>query len=463
VTADSKLTPLTAGCTRRSILAGAAVTVLPAFEDPWAEATRILERIRPPVFPNRDFPAGKFGAAGDGVKDDTAALRKAIAACARAGGGRVLVPGGVFRTGALHLESGVNLVVAEGATLRFDPEPGRYLPVVFTRWEGLECLNYSPLVYAFGKRNVAVTGGGTLDGGADNAHWWPWKGRAEYGWKKGEPSQQKARDALGAAAESGVALERRVFGEGSLLRPNFVQFYRCQNVLVEGVTIVNSPMWEIHPVLSANVCVRGVKVSTHGPNNDGCNPECCRDVLIEDCRFDTGDDCIAIKSGRNADGRRVGVPSENIVVRKCVMKDGHGGVTIGSEVSGGCRNVFVEDCRMDSPNLDRMLRLKTNSYRGGFIEGVYCRNIQVGQVSGAVVEVDFLYEEGAGGPHLPRVSGIELRGITCSKSGRVLNLRGYPEAPIRNVIIEDCIFGSAAAPDVIEHVEGLRMARVTRS
>ena len=185
-------------------------------------------------------------------------------------------------------------------------------------------------------------------------------------------------------AERGVPVARRVFGEGDYIRPNFIQPYRCRNVLIENVTIVESPMWEIHPVLCRNVTVRGVKINSHGPNNDGCDPESCRDVLIDRCLFDTGDDCIAIKSGRNADGRRVNVPSENIIVRNCEMRDGHGGVTVGSEISGGCWNVFTYDCRMDSPHLDHALRLKNNAMRGGLLEHIYMRDVTVGQVANAV-------------------------------------------------------------------------------
>src|SRR3954466_13565641 len=153
-------------------------------------------------------------------------------------------------------------------------------------------------------------------------------------------------------------------------------------------------MWEIHPALSTNITVRGVKISSHGPNNDGCDPESCTDVLIENCEFDTGDDCIAIKSGRNADGRRVNVPSENLIVRGCRMKDGHGGVTIGSEISGGVRNVFIERCTMDSPQLERALRFKNNAMRGGVLEHVYMRDCTVGEVKEGVLSVDLNYEEG---------------------------------------------------------------------
>ncbi|MEO8028846.1 MAG: glycoside hydrolase family 28 protein, partial [Bryobacteraceae bacterium] len=366
----------------------------PAEPQGWDLAAAIRARIRPPQFPARDFDILKHGARNDGAKDSSAAIASAISACSRAGGGTVIVPKGQYLTGAIHLRSNVRLHLEANATLRFDPDPRRYLPLVFTRWEGMELMNYSPFVYAFEQTNIAITGEGTLDGSANCEHWWPWKGRSGCGWSKGNPHQQAARDRLQHLVAEGAAVADRRFGDGSYLRPMFVQPYRCTNVLIEGISIRNSPMWEIHPVLCRNVTVRSVRIDSHGPNNDGCNPESSSDVLIEDCRFDTGDDCIAIKSGRNEDGRRLARPSENIVIRGCEMKDGHGGVTIGSEVSGGVRNVFAENCRMDSPHLERVLRIKTNSVRGGVIEHVYLRNITAGQVSGPAIEIDFQYEEG---------------------------------------------------------------------
>src|SRR5690606_5679002 len=337
----------------------------------------------------------------------TEAIASAIQACAEAGGGRVVVPEGEFLTGPIHLESNVNLHIAAGATLRFSTNPYDYLPVVYTRWEGMELMNYSPFIYAFEKENIAVTGSGTLDGQSSNKHWWSWKGREEFGWEEGMPEQTPARDRLQVMVEDGTPVRERVFGASSYLRPNFIQPYRCRNVLVEGVRIVNSPMWEVHPVLCTNVTVRGLTVVSHGPNNDGCNPESCTDVLIENCHFDTGDDCIAIKSGRNADGRRIAVPTDGIIVRGCRMKDGHGGVVIGSELSGGVRNVFAEDCTMDSPNLDRALRIKTNSVRGGVVAHVYMRNVQIGEVAESVFRVNFLYEAAEAGSHTPILRTLE--------------------------------------------------------
>jgi polygalacturonase len=441
--------------TRRSFLSHSAALVAAQSADPWAEAAAIRKRIVAPSFPARDFLITKYGARPDGAADSTSALRQAIAACGAAGGGRVVVPEGRFLTGPLHLKSGVNLHLLEGATLLFAQDPKAYLPAVHTRWEGMECMGYSPLIYAHNQRNIAITGKGTLDGQAGAASWWPWKGRKEYGWKQGDPHQAAARDRLIDACERDVPVAERIFADASSLRPQFVQPYRCANILIEGVTIVNSPMWEINPVLCSNVTVKNVTVNSHGPNNDGCNPESSRDVLIENCRFNTGDDCIAIKSGRNRDGRRLNVASENILIVGCEMKDGHGGVTVGSEVSGGVRNVFAENCRMDSPNLDRALRLKTNAVRGGVIENVNMRNVTIGQVADAVLHVDFLYEEGAKGDFLPTVRNIRMTDVTCSKSRQALYLRGFERAPITDVVLERCSFNGVRRPDMLEHVRGL--------
>lgn len=210
----------------------------------WPLAAAVLARIVPPKFPARDIDVLSHGAVGDGVKDCTAAIRSAISACHAAGGGRVVVPKGVFLTGAVHLQSGVNLHLADDAVLRFSRDPRQYLPLVFTRFEGVELMNYSPFIYAFEQRDIAVTGSGTLDGQASDEHWWPWKGRDK---NASAPNQAAAREALIEMASRGVPVAERVFGEGRCLRPNFVQPYRCHNVLVEGVAIVNSPMWRSTP------------------------------------------------------------------------------------------------------------------------------------------------------------------------------------------------------------------------
>lgn len=419
----------------------------------WNDYERVAARIRAPVFPARDFLITDFGARPEA--DATDAIRAAIDRCHQSGGGRVVVPPGVWRTGAVHLRSQVNLHVSAGATLRFTFDLEKY-PLVFTRWEGVECMNYSALIYAFEQENVAVTGSGTLDGGADETTWWAWNSR------KDPVRKQKAdRDRLIQMGEENVPVAQRVFGPGHFLRPNFIQPYRCRNVLIEGLTLIRSPMWEVHPVLSENVTVRGLKIRSHGPNNDGCDPESCRDVLIEDCVFDTGDDCIAIKSGRNGDGRRVNQPTENVIVRRCVMKDGHGGVVLGSECTGGIRNVFVEDCEMDSPELDRALRFKNNAVRGGILENVFMRNVRIGRVGEAVLTIDLLYEEGARGPFKPVVRNVQMENITSSASPRVLFIRGFPGAVVDDIRLRNSTFNGVTQTEVVEHAGSITLQNVT--
>jgi polygalacturonase len=413
--------------------------------DPWGAVEDILARITPPRIPRRDFDLAAYG--GD--------IQKAIDACAWAGGGRVVVPAGEHASGPLRLARRVELHVARGATIHFSNDPERY-PLVLTRWEGIELMNYAPLIYAFECEDVAITGEGTLDGGADETHWWPWKGSIDH------PGAQIAdRDRLRKQAEDGVPVAERVYGAGHSLRPSFIEPYRCRNVLIEGVTIVNSPFWCTHPTLCTNVIVRGIKVNSHGPNNDGCDPESCRDVLIEDCLFDAGDDCIALKSGRNADGRRLNVPVENVVIRRCEMRAGHGGITVGSETSGGARNIFAEQCKLDSPELERGLRLKTNTLRGGTIENVFVRDITIGNVKLAPIEIDLRYDPPEAGAFVPVVRNVRVERMTSAKSRHGLYIHGLPAAQVHGIVVRDSAFRGVAEGNVIEGTVDLTLTGVT--
>jgi unsaturated rhamnogalacturonyl hydrolase len=422
----------------------------------WKNAPEIAARIHAPTFPARNFSIADFGAVADGKTDCTDAIRKAIAACHSAGGGHVVVPAGEYSTGAIHLLSNVDLHLDDGATLHFTANPDAY-PLVHTRWEGTECMNYSALIYAFEQENIAVTGNGTLDGGADETNWWSWALHDEKTRPKATPDVK----ALNELADKGVPVAQRVFGPGHYLRPNFFQPYRSRNVLIEGVKIRRSPMWEINPVLCTNVTVRNVDILSHGPNNDGCDPDSSRDVLIEGCTFDTGDDCIAIKSGRNDDGRRVGVASENLIVRNCTMKDGHGGVVIGSEIAGGCRNVFVENCRMDSPNLERALRFKSNARRGGVIENVLMRNVTIGRVAEAIITVDFMYEEGPNGTHKPVLRNVQLENVTSTSAPRMFYIASFPGATVDAIRIAHCKFAGMESAEFIQNAGRIELDDVT--
>jgi len=432
-------------------------------DEAWARAADIANKVRAPRFPARLFKVTDFGARGDRTTLNTAAFAKAIAECAKEGGGRVEVPPGNYLTGAIHLKSNVELHVTEGATLLFDTNPSSY-PMVFTRWEGMELMNYSPLIYAHGEKNIAITGKGTLDGQASAAHWWawkgPWGGTVAYGWKQGMPDQRPARKKLFDMTEAAVPVKDRVFGEGSMLRPPFIQPYACENVLIEGIRVRNSPFWNIHPVLCKNVILRGVSVYGHGPNNDGVDPESVDHMLIEDCDFDTGDDCIAVNSGRNADGRRLATPSQNILVRNCRMKEGHGGVVVGSQISGGARWVFAENCHMDSPDLWYAIRFKNNALRGGLLENFYYRDIDVGRVARAAITCDFNYEEGPNGPFIPQLRNVVVERLRVKKAVRVLDSQGLPKAPVNDITIRDSEFGGVTEASIIRHTREVRLEKV---
>ena len=411
----------------------------------WDTEYKTLEKsIRQVTFPDRQFPITKYGAKLTNTPaKNQAAINKAIAACSKAGGGQVIVPAGTWTTGAIRLESHVNLVVEKGATLLFAFDRDLY-PEVLTRWEGLDCWNYSPLIYAYGETDVAITGEGTIDGNGSNETWWPMCSNPRFGWTEQTTEYQKlTRPRLLQLAEDGADVNERHFGKGQALRPQLINLYKCDGILIEGVTLLRSPFWVIHPLLSNDVTVRGVKIWNEGPNGDGCDPESCDRVLIENCVFHTGDDCIAIKSGRNADGRKWNIPSQNIIVRNCTMEDGHGGVVIGSEISGGCRNVFVENCKMDSPNLDRVLRIKTNSCRGGVIENVYFRNVEVGQCKESVLRINLNYEpkEVCCRGFYPTVRNVYMENVTCQKSRYGMRLNGLDEVDnIYNINIKNCQF-----------------------
>ena len=422
-----------------------------AANDPWSAVPEILARIQPPHFPARDFAITKYGAKSG--SDASAAIDKAIEACSRAGGGRVVIPPGDWPTGPIRLASHIELHVEAGATLRFTTDPARY-PLVLTRFEGVEVMNYSPLLYATDCEDVAITGEGTLDGQADEQHWWNWR-------PLGKPQPQNDdRNALFKQNEDQLPVAQRVFGAGHFLRPSFVEMIRCKNVLIEGVTFRNAPMWVLHPTLSANVTIRRVTVIGNGPNTDGADPESCRDVLIEDCVFETGDDCIALKSGRNQDGRRINVPIENVIIRGCRMKAGHGGITVGSEVSGGARNIFAEKNQLDSPVLERGLRLKTNSARGGFIENVFARDIEIGNVLLAPVEIDVRYQDETG-TFAPAVRNVLVERMHSAHSRYGIYIRALEQPSLRDIVIRDSAFRGVVAGHVIEGVVDLTLSGVT--
>ena len=429
-------------------------------ESPWDIASDIIARVKPPTYHEQDFDVLSYGAVGDGITDCSLSIEQAISECARTGGGRVVIPPGRFLTGPIRLQSRVNLHLMTGATLAFSSDPSRFLPQVLTRFNGIECWNLSPCIYAYEQSDIAVTGDGVLDGQAAIENWWSWKGVERFGWTPGTPNQEVALARLRKMAAQNVSVNDRIFGVADMLRPMFFQPYRCKNVLIDGVTILRTPSWAIHPVLCSNVTVRRVTVDSKGPNNDGCNPESCTDVLIEECTFDTGDDCIAIKSGLNNDGRRVGEATSNVVVRNCVMKNGHGAMTIGSEVSGGAHHIFFDRCILEGPNLGWAIRFKSNAQRGGTVEHVYCRDVTANAIRIAALSIDLQYDEGPEGDFPPVIRDVELATIRSKNVERVMEFRGISNSTVENVVLRNCTFEDVKKASAIENAQGVTLSDV---
>ena len=419
-----------------------------AFATGWDdnEYKRIEQSIQLPKIAERQFLITSFGAKTTATAaQNQKAINKVISLVSKKGGGKVIIPKGTWNTGAIELKSHVNLVLEEGATLHFAFEPKLY-PLVRTSWEGLACWNYSPCIYAYKATDIAITGKGTIDGGGNNDTFWQWNGSPRFGYKEGvtkESQKLGSRSKLLKMAEDGVPFDERKFGMGYGLRPQLVNMVHCERILIKDVKMINSPFWVIHPLLSKNITVDGVYVWNEGPNGDGCDPEACENVLIQNCVFHTGDDCIAIKSGRNNDGRLWNQPSKNIIIRNCKMEDGHGGVVIGSEISGGCENVYAENCVMDSPHLERILRIKTNNCRGGQVQNINMRNVIVGQCKEAVVKINLDYErkEICYRGFEPIVNNVNVENVTCQKSDYGVLIIGRDSLEnVYDINIKNCKF-----------------------
>ena len=428
------------------------------------------------------------------VSDYTKAIQAAIDDANKAGGGRVVVPADeganrdnptVYYTGSIELKSNVNLYLAEGVELRFVRNiSNKYYPMVLTSFEGNDTYNYAAPIRAFHAKNIALTGKGTLNPQADPYNWQAWK-RGSFGF----PNQATVVDVLVKEwSDKAAPISQRLLTDGesalpdtiptmaidwdniekveyvatpkdvtplrSLLRPCTIETYACENILLEGVRIINSPMWEVHPLRSRYIMVRGLEIDSHGSNNDGVNPESCSFVIIENCTFDTGDDCIAIKSGKNRDGYNRGKVGgevcENIIIRSSVFADGHGGVTCGSECTGGIRNVFAHDNHFDSMELQQVLRFKTNSYRGGLIENIYFRDNTVAKCSNALMFGETQYtlgsaqdKEGDLGPYTPQLKNVYMSNITAGKpdspvmAKNAIQWMAYERAPMTDIHVKD--------------------------
>jgi len=396
--------------------------------------------LRLPVFDDRPrFVITDFGAQQASQSLTSAALARAIRAAHEAGSGIVVVPAGSWPTGPVHLKSRVNLHLEAGATLRFSPDPADYLPAVLASWEGLECMIHSPLVYAHDCEDIAITGTGTLEAQVDV--WQQWFARPR--------AHMDALVALYNMSVAGVPASERCMTDGAFddahLRPPFLHFNRCRRVRLEGVRIVNSPFWTVHPFLCEDVLVRGVNIHALGHNNDGVDPEMSQRVLIEDCTFDQGDDAISVKSGRERDGWRLATPSRHIVVRRCKVFNGHQLMAIGSELAGGISEVLVEDCEVDTrastykTPLNNLLFVKTNERRGGYVRNIHLRRVKAYRLEGSVLDVDtdVLYQWRTLMPTLEKrltpVEGLFVSEVDVGEAKHVSRLRGDLSLPVRGV------------------------------
>ncbi len=416
-----------------------------------------MEPIKEYVFPARDFPINKYGAVADGKTNNSKAIARAIAACNRAGGGRVVIPAGEWLTGPIHLKSNVNLHLSENAILRFTDNPQDYLPAVMTSWEGMECYNYSPLVYALDCENIAITGTGTLQPIMDT-----WRK-----WFKRPQAHMNALAELYTMASTNVPVEERQMAKGeNNLRPHLIHFNRCKNVLLDQFKIRESPFWTIHLYMCDGGIVRYLDVRAHGHNNDGVDLEMSRNFLVENCKFDQGDDAVVIKAGRNQDAWRLETPCENIVIRNCDIIKGHTLLGIGSEMSGGIRNVYMHDCAAPD-SVFRLFFAKTNHRRGGFIENIHMENVKAGKMQRIMeVDTDVLYQWRNLVPtyeeRITKIDGLYMNNIVCERTEAIYDLKGDAKLPTQNVSIKNVHVGEVTKfIKNVQHTENVVEENVT--
>ncbi|MBQ5879589.1 MAG: glycoside hydrolase family 28 protein [Alistipes sp.] len=384
-----------------------------------SEQERIIQNIARTSFPERVWVITPT------AEEALTVLQQAIDSCSWSGGGVVRVEAGDYAlNGPLHLKSNVNLHLAKGAYLRFSGRSADFLPVVLTRWEGTELYGHSPMVYAYHCTNIAITGEGTIDGQG---------GREFAAWSQIEAGD---RDRLREMGDKLTPVEERIFGAGTVLRPSMIQFLGCSRILVEGITVKDSPFWTIHPVYCDNVIVRGVTIESHFPNNDGCDPESTSNVLIEKCIFRTGDDAVAIKAGRDTDGRSIGRPSQNIVVRDCIFHSECNGLCIGSEMSGGVENVYME--RVEIGTVKNAIYFKSNKDRGGYIRRVVVDDITVERARGAILRFETNYFGFRGGNYPAHYTDFRISNVKAQKADHyALFMEGNPERVIDHISIRN--------------------------
>ncbi len=393
-----------------------------------------------PVFPDKTFNIVDFGAVNDATTKNTSAFAKAIEACFNAGGGTVLVPKGKWLTGPIHLKSNINFHLNKGAEILFSQNTNDYLPVVLTRWEGNECYNYSPLVYAKDCNNIAITGKGHFNGQGQS--WWHMK-----------HSQDDAAQRLYDSEVNGIAVKDRIFGtEKDALRPVLIQLFNCSTVLLEDYTSKNSPFWNNHIVYCKNVVVRNINLENpyDAPNSDGLDIDSSSEIYITGINANVGDDALCIKSGLNEDGWRVNRPSQNIIAEDYHIGNGHGGFVIGSEMSGGVKNILVRNCSYKGTELG--IRIKTKRGRGSYVKNIWFQDIEMENIFGEAIRINMFYPASSAASRnnkLAKFSNINFKNITCNGAGIGVLMRGEDEQHINNIHFENVAIKSKVGFEAI--------------
>ena len=413
---------------------------------------------------SRTFNMKELGADPRGIESCTELINQTIEKASSEGGGTIYFPAGVYLTATIYMKNNITLYVESGAVLRFSDRFEDYLPFVKIRWEGTVMNTLSPLIYAHDAENLTITGRGTLDG--NGFKWWSWEKETRELIKKNggklpalnklQRMWEEANEELEISDYYKPSLERRMF------RPPFIQFYECNNVLIENVKIVNSPFWTVNPEFCDNVTIKGITINNvPSPNTDGINPESCRNVHISDCHISVGDDCITIKSGRDAQARRLGVPCENITITNCTMLAGHGGVVIGSEMSGSVRKVTISNCVFDGT--DRGIRIKSTRGRGGVVEDIRVSNIVMSNIKQEAVVLNLKYSQmpaEAKSERTPIFRNVHISGMTVTDVKTPIKIVGLEEAPISDIVLRDIHIQGARQKCIFEDCERITMDNV---
>jgi polygalacturonase len=374
-----------------------------------------------------------FGAKNDGVRKNTMAIYKAISEASKNGGGTVYFPAGVYLTGPIHLKSNITLFIEAGAILKFSDDFDDYLPMVQSRYEGNDIINFSPLIYAYEAENIAIIGRGTLDG--QGKKWWDFFLNL---YRNPPDSLNKWQKEFKRLNNDIIWPEDRKILELGFCRPPFIQPMYCKNILIEGIKIINSPFWTVNPEFCENVTVNAVSIiNPPSPNTDGINPESCKNVHISNCHISVGDDCITIKSGRDEAGRKKGMAAENYTITNCTMLSGHGGVVIGSEMSGGVKKIAISNCIFDGT--DRGIRIKSSRGRGGVVEDIRVSNIIVKNLKYEAVTLNLLYSKSMPeevSEKTPLFKNIHISNISGTAK-QACSIFGLEEMPVNDISFSD--------------------------